>query len=171
MPGHESLYEPPAVPGDTAVNTRPIATYTERLLEVRREFALYEDRVVVQARWYLNRKYEHVVKLTSLKPECQRLTIRYRMYRYSSWALAAGAVVLAVSCYANQGEALSIVGWLALGVTIFGTVCMALTYRNRRIRFVRFQSRSGRAGLDVSGAGNAPAVFEEFVAQVRRQLV
>jgi hypothetical protein len=152
------------------VNTRLIATYTERLLEVRRDFSLYEDRVVVQARWYLTRRFEHVVKLAALKGEFQQLTIRYRVNRYAGWVMAVGALVFAMCYYNSKGAALGIVGWIALGVMIVGAVLTALTYRNRRIRFVRFHSRSGRAGLDIGCAGNNVAVFEEFVAHVRRQI-
>jgi len=153
------------------VNTRLIATYTERLLEVRRDFSLYEDRVVVQARWYLIRKYEHVVQLATLKGEFQQLTIRYRIYRYAGWVMAIGALVFAMCYYNSKGAALGIAGWLALGVMVFGAVFTALTYRNRRIRFARFNSRSGRPGLDIGCAGNSAAVFEEFVTHIRRQIL
>jgi hypothetical protein len=153
------------------VNTRLIATYTERLLEVRREFSLYEDCVVVRARWYLCRNYEHVVKLATLKGEFQQLTVRYRIHRYAGWVLAAGALVFAMTYYNSKGAALGSVGWVALGVLIVGAVATALTYRNRRIRFARFNSRSGRPGLDIGCAGNNVAVFEEFVGHVRRQIL
>ena len=153
-------------------HTRPlIATYTERLLEVRREFALYEDRVVVQARWRLKRRFEHVVKLATLKGEIQELTIRYRMYRYAGWVMAVGALVFAMSYYYAEGGALGIVGYIALGVMILGSAFMALTYPNRRVRFARFNSKSGLAGLDIGCAGNDMAVFKKFVEQVRRRIV
>ena len=60
---------------------QPLATYSERLLEVRRDFTLHDDRVVVQARWFPNRRFEHVVKLASLKGEFQQITIRYQIGR------------------------------------------------------------------------------------------
>jgi hypothetical protein len=65
----------------------PLATYSERLVEVRREFTLYDDGVLVKARWFPNQRIEHVVKLDSLKGEYQEITVRYRMYRYAggSW--------------------------------------------------------------------------------------
>ena len=55
------------------MSTQPIATYTERLLEVQRAFALHADRVVVSARWYVFRRFEHVVPLAALKPESQQI--------------------------------------------------------------------------------------------------
>ena len=85
------------------MNTQPIATYSERLLEVRRDFTLYEDRVVVQARWFPNRRFEHVVKLAALKGEFQTITIRYRMFRYAGWILAIGSLAYA-ACYYNAQD-------------------------------------------------------------------
>lgn len=155
---------------DQAVSTQPLATYSERLLEVRREFALYDDRVVVEARWLLNRRFEHVVKLATLNGEFQEITIRYRLYRYAGWILAIGALVFAMYYYNAQDAALPTIGYLALGVTIVGALLMALTYPNRRIRFARFRTRAGRIGLDIGSAGNDTAAFEQFVQQVRRQI-
>jgi hypothetical protein len=74
------------------MSTRPLATYSERLLEVRRDFTLYEDRIVVQARWFPQRRFEQVVKLATLKGEFRETTVRYRMYRYAGWLLAIGAL-------------------------------------------------------------------------------
>ena len=152
------------------MSTQPLATYSERLLEVRREFALYDDRVVVEARWFPNRRFQHVVKLAALKGEFQEITIRYRMYRYSGWVMAIGALGFA-ACYYNAGDAaLGAAGYVALGVTICGAVLLALTVPHRRIRFARFHTQAGRVGLDIGSAGNDTATFEEFVQQVRRQI-
>lgn len=153
------------------MNTKLIATYTERLLEVRREFALYEDRVVVQARWRLKGSFEHIVKLTTLKGDIQELTIRYRMYRYSGWVMAVGGLVFAMSYYYAAGGPLGIVGHIAMGVMILGSAFMALTYPNRRVRFARFNSKAGLPGLDIGCAGNDMAAFKKFVEQVRRQIL
>jgi hypothetical protein len=158
------------MPRATDHTRQPIATYTERLLEVRREFALYEDRVVVEAQWRLNKRFEHVVKLATLQGEIEELTIRYRMYRYAGWVMALGALVFAMSYYDAEGRALGIVGQIAMGVMILGAVFVALTYPNRRVRFVRFISKSGLAGLDIGCAGNEMAVFQKFVERVRRQI-
>jgi hypothetical protein len=155
---------------DEMASMQPLATYSDRLLEVRRDFALYEDRVVVRARWFSNRTFEHVVKLAALKSDFQEITLRYRMYRYASWIVAIGALTLAVCYYNAQGEALQVVGYVALGVTICGAVALALTYPHRRIRFARFLTQAGRTGLDISDAGNDMATFEKFVQQVRRQI-
>jgi hypothetical protein len=153
-----------------ATTTEPIATYTERLLEVRREFTLYDDRVVVRARWLLRGSFEHVVELATLKAEIQELNIRYRIHRYSGWVMALGGLAYAATYYYGQHGLLGIVGHIAMAAMILGTGIMALTYPNRRIRFARFNSRSGRPGLDIGSAGNDVTVFKAFVEQVRRRI-
>jgi hypothetical protein len=152
------------------VSTQPLATYSERLLEVRRDFTLYKDRVVVRAHWFPNRRFENVVKLDTLAREFQEITIRYRMHRYAGWVLAIGALAYAACYYYAQGKTLQVVGYVALGVAICGAVLTALTYPNRRIRFARFRMRTGRIGLDIGCAGSDIAAFEKFVQQVGRQI-
>lgn len=152
------------------MNPQPLATYSERLLEVRRDFALYEDRVVVEARWFPNRRFEHVVKLAALTGEVQEVTVRYRMVRYAGWIIAVGALAYAAFYYYARDASLQVLGYAALGVTICGLLLMALAYPRRRIRFARFPSQSGRIGLDVGSAGSDPAAFEGFVRQVRRRI-
>jgi len=152
------------------VNSEPRATYSERLLEVRREFALYDDRVVVQARWFPNRRVEHVVKLKALKGEYKEIVVRYRLHRYAGWVLAIGSLVFAMCFYGAQNAELGVLGYLSLGTAIIGALLMAVTYSNRRIRFARFLTSKGRPALDIGCAGNDTAAFAQFTELVRRQI-
>jgi uncharacterized integral membrane protein len=152
------------------VSEEPLATYSERLLEVRRDFALYKDRVVVEARWFPNRRFEHVVNLSALKGQFQEILVRYRMYRYAGWILAVGALAYAACFYYARDLAMGPLGYVALGAAICGALLLALTYTNRRIRFARFQTKAGRLGLDIGSAGSDSATFEAFVERVRRQI-
>lgn len=152
------------------MSTQPLASYSERLLEVRRDFTLYDDRIVVDARWFPKRRFQHVVKLAALKGEFQEITVRYRMYRYAGWIMAAGALAYALCYYNDQNTSLRAVGYVALSVAVCGALLMALTYPHRRIYFARFHTQAGRIGLDIGNAGNDNATFEKFVGQVRRQI-
>jgi len=153
------------------VNQAPLSTYRERLLEVRRDFTLHKDRVVVEARWFLYRKFEHVVELSALTGEVQKITVRYRMYRYAGWLLAVGALAYAAYYYYGaQDPAWRAAGYVALSAAAVGAVSVVLAYPNRFIRFARFRTKAGRIGLDIGSAGNDNASFEEFVEQVRRQI-
>lgn len=155
---------------DGSMTSEPLATYTERLLEVRREFALHEDRVLVRARWLPKRRFERVVELAGLEGDVQEIVVRYRMYRYAGWILAIGALAFAACSYGAGGGPLGVGGYLALAVTVAGALLVAITYPNRRIHFARFSSRGGRIGLDVGSAGNDTATFQQFVEAVRRQI-
>jgi hypothetical protein len=66
---------------------------------------------------------------------------------------------------------MGIVGYTAIGVIILGSTVRVLTFFIRRVRFARFNSKSGHAGLDIGSAGNDMAVFDDFVKQVRRQIL
>jgi hypothetical protein len=68
---------------------------------------LYDDRVVVQARWFPNRWYEDIVELASLKAEVQEITVRYRLYRYAAWLTAIGALAYAACYYYGQAKQLA----------------------------------------------------------------
>ena len=101
-------------------NDQPLATYTERLLEVRRDFTLYADRVVVRARWFPRRTFEHVVKLAALTGKFDEITIRYRLYRYAGWILAVAALAYAACFYYAQEAVLRTVGYVALACAVGG---------------------------------------------------
>jgi hypothetical protein len=149
---------------------KPLATYTERLFLVRRDFFLYEDRVAVKAHWLFKGRFETTVKLSTLKVEPRVLNIRYRVYRYAGWVLAIGLLGLAIVLYNTNRGPIGILGQIAVGVSLIGGAAVAATYPNRRIRFVRFDAVSGRGGLDIGLAGNDVATFEAFVNHVRRQV-
>ncbi len=149
----------------------PLATYSERFLEVRRRFALYPDRVVVEARWRWRGRFETTVPLGTLRPEVRYVTVRYRLHRYAGWALALSLLGLAAAVYRPGGTVLT-TGLAILGgaVAAGSAAVLLLTHRIRRTVFARFDPRAGRGGLDIGIAGNDAATFEAFVGQVRRQI-
>ncbi len=147
----------------------PLSTYADRLLEVQREFLLFRDRIVVRARWWSGRSYEHVVQTADLSGEVRETVVRYRIHRYAGWVLAVGALVFAACFYYADIAWLQPIGYVALAVSAVGGVVMALTHRNRRIRFARFLDRSGRIVLDIADAGSTAEDFSAFVRAVQRQ--
>ena len=74
---------------------KPLAEYSERLLEVRRRFELHADRVEVEARWLLRGRFHNTVPLATLKRDAKRITVRYRLNFYAGWALAVSLLVAA----------------------------------------------------------------------------
>lgn len=154
----------------SAVSGAPLATYSERLLEVRRDFALYPDRVVVTARWLLRGHYQHIVQLRNLTSGHKRLVIRYRMYRIAGWVLALGSLAFAAIYYSASGGPIGVAGYAALSVAVFGAVALALAYPLRRLEFARFDTRAGRPGLDIGGRSADDPRFTEFVRAVDREI-
>ncbi|HEY3445137.1 MAG TPA: hypothetical protein VGK67_02190 [Myxococcales bacterium] len=148
----------------------PIATYSERLPEVRRIFTLYPDRVVVEARWLWRGRFQTTVLLGALKPEVRRIAVRYRLHRYAGWAFALSLLGFAALFYQSKSAALGGLGILSVAVAVASGAVLMLTYPIRRIVFARFDPRAGRGGLDIGFAGNDAATFEAFVEQVRRQI-
>ncbi|MBI5544533.1 MAG: hypothetical protein HY901_11630 [Deltaproteobacteria bacterium] len=146
----------------------PLASYTERLLQVRRDFALYHDRVEVRASWLLGRTHCTTVLLGQLSPRTTEALIRNRWAKHSiligSLAVAT-AVVLGRPGQEPWVQRASVLGWLVAG---FCGVVLALTAR--KVRFVRVLRPDGKPGLDIAQAGPDAARFEEFLAALKRQV-
>lgn len=64
-----------------AVSTQPLATYSERLLEVRCDFMLYKDRVVVQDKEIRQGGVGTDVYALAIRPS-SRHNRRYRLGRF-----------------------------------------------------------------------------------------
>jgi hypothetical protein len=146
----------------------PIATYTERLLQVARTFELYPDRVVVRARWLLKGEFVNNVPLAGLSDEPRPMTIRYRLFKYASRVFALGAIVSAVAIYEQKPPPLSV--WAIVGIALasIGFVLGAISWR--KVPFVRFAGPQGKGGLDIAKSGPQRDQFEAFVKLVRRQI-
>ncbi len=148
--------------------TPPLAVYIERLLQVRRRLALYDDRIEVDAVWLLGARRRSTVKLASLTPRTAELFVRNRWTKHAillgSLAVAA-AVVLGRPDHGAWGQRISAAAWVAAGLC---AAVVALTFR--KVRFVRLLRPDGRPGLDVAQAGPDAARFDEFVAAVRRRV-
>ena len=146
----------------------PIAVYTERLLQVRRRFALYGDRVEVDASWLLGSRRHTTVRLGALTARTEQFFVRNRWVRRAivlgSLAVAA-AVVLGRGGSGPWAQRASLACWVAAGLC---AAVAALSFR--KVRFVRLLRPDGRPGLDIAQAGPDAARFDEFVAAVKRQV-
>ena len=146
----------------------PLAEYRERLPQVNRHFALFADRIEVQAHWTLGRQQHTVVALAELNPQVQRRVIRNRWFKQSVLvaSLAVGtAVVLQQPDYPALAQRAAYLAWVIAGM---GAVVAANTYRRRR--FAIFTLPDGRTGLDLCDAGPDQARFEAFVAAIQQHI-
>jgi hypothetical protein len=146
----------------------PVATYTERLPQVRRVFRLYPDRVEVAAHWTFGKKFQNVVKLGDLSGQINRFSVKNHWFRKAvlvGCIAAAFALVLSRNGYAEPIRRLALVGWPIAGLA-FGVALYSLPRR----QFVHFPRADGGPGLDICKAGPDKARFEEFVMQVRQRV-
>jgi len=150
------------------VPSEPIARYAERLLPVRRDFALYPDRVEVEARWLLGRRYRSTVRLSTLKPDHRPLQMRLKWHRYGIWTSVAGAAVVAVTMIPPRPGPLSwaTIAGIALGAA--GLLLALLT--RRRVLFARFDPVRTPGGLDIACAGPQTEAFDAFVRRIEREI-
>jgi hypothetical protein len=143
-----------------------LASYTERLPQVRRVFRLYPDRVEVSANWTFGRKVETVVRLKDLSGQINRFTVKNRWFPKGVMvgSIAVGfALVLSRPGYPALVQRLAALGWPVAGVAFV----VALLSLPRR-QFVHFPRADGRPGLDICKAGPDQARFEDFVRDVRQ---
>ena len=152
----------------SAATDAPIATYTERLPQVRRVFRLYPDRVEVAAHWTLGRNFSNIVKLGDLSGQINRFTVKNRWFPRGVMigAIAvAFALVLSREGYPVLLQRLALVGWPVAGIA-FVAALLSLPRR----QFVHFPRSDGRPGLDICKAGPDQARFEAFVLEVRNRV-
>jgi hypothetical protein len=147
----------------------PIATYTERHPQVTRTFKLYPDRVEIHAQW-LVKSYDSTVPLSSLKSAHREITVRNRHYKTAKMIFGLGLVLIAMAVYRHQpGQALGSTLMFAGVVTMSAAIAIMIrTYG--KVIFARFNNDQDKPGLDIARIGPDKERFEEFVAQVQKQI-
>ena len=146
----------------------PISTYRERLIQVKRRFELYPDRVDIRAQWLFKGRFDSSVQLRPLDPQYQSFYIRNKLFKPSVVVLIAGLLLLFLSGDIEQLRAMSPLAVSGITVTVVGLALSWLT--SRRVRFVQFQSRNGAARLDIACAGPDKRTFDSFVGQVQQRI-
>ena len=145
----------------------PLATYRERLLQVRRTLDLYADRVIVRAHWLIGGSFEHTIHLDNLAPQPNLILVRQRLFK-KSLAVASIAAAAAV-VFDRYGT--NIAQWVVytfVALALAAGVVTVLSYP--KVMFARFMTKAGKAGLDVARAGPDRAGFHAFIEQMQRQI-
>jgi hypothetical protein len=146
----------------------PLATYIERLPQVKRVFRLYKDRVEIDAAWTMGKNYHSVVRLADLRPETRRTTRRNRWFKKAiviASISVATAVVFQRGDYSPTVKYIVSFGWPVTGLAL---VVAFLSFAKRR--FVHFVRKDGAAAMDLCNAGPDAAKFEEFTAEIQRRI-
>lgn len=147
---------------------QPLATYTERLPQVRRDFALYADRVEILASWTAGKSHRARVLLADLSPKVTAILVRNRWLKKS---IMIGALALACAAVLSRGDypdfvrRTALLGWpvaaLCAGVAV---ICFP------KRRFARFVRKDGKVALDICQAGPDRGRFEEFIKKIQQQI-
>ena len=146
----------------------PIATYTERLLQVRRTFTLYDDKVVVDAHWLLRGHFRSTIPLASLTRDVKEHYIRNKLFKTGGLIAAVGVILVAWTVYPRLTWPPPIVTIIGAIIAIVGLVLSALTYP--KVLFVHFETREGKPALDIGRVGPDKARFNEFIMRIRKQI-
>jgi hypothetical protein len=146
-----------------------IATYTERHPQVARTFKLFPDRVEIHAQW-LVKSYDSTVPLASLKPAHREITVRNRHYKTAKMVFGLGLVLIAMAVYNHRpGQPLG--SPLMFGGVVIMSAAIALMVRTYgKVVFARFNNQEDKPGLDIARIGPDKQRFDEFVAQVQKQI-
>jgi len=147
----------------------PIATYTERLFQVRREFALFKDRVEIQAFWLVGKRHQTIIRLSDLSVRTTEFFVRNRWAKRAivvAALAASAAVVFGRPTDPEWVQRVSLLGWVVAAASVF-----VIAQTIRRVRFVRLLKPDGKPGIDIAQSGPDAARFEEFVSAVKRQVM
>jgi len=147
----------------------PLAAYRERLPQVGRTLELYTDRIVVRAKWLFGGRYTQTIQLEGLEPRPLEIWVRQRLFKRAlalSLLSAAAAVVLT-----QNGGGGRFNPWLVNGFYIIAMLIGAVAVLSyAKVRFARFPTREGKAGLDIARAGPDAATFDDFVDRVKARI-
>jgi hypothetical protein len=145
----------------------PMATYRERLLQVRRTLDLHADRVIVRAHWLMGGSFEQTIRLDNLSPQPNLILVRQRLFKKSlAVASIAAAAAVVFDRYGTNIAQRAVYASVALALAA-GAVTV-LSYP--KVMFARFMTKAGKAGPDVARAGPDRAGFQAFIEQMQRQI-
>ncbi len=141
-------------------------TYLERLPQVQRTFQLHKDRVEIDARWTLGKRYQTVVRLSDLSPQPSRFTVRNKWFKRS---VLVGSVAIALALLLSREPLFPGASWATLLCWSLAGVSVVVAIRSfRKRQFAHFPRKDGRPGLDICKTD--PDRFEAFLLEVQARI-
>jgi hypothetical protein len=143
----------------------PLARYYEVRPNGRRQFELFANRVIVNAK-SVRGEFVTTIMLADLRPEPNMLRVRPKEFRLGLFMLAT-SIGLGFAAFLVRGLGLlpddkAIILMSAPGAALFvSLVIMAATFR--KIEFIQFVSKQGKPLLDIAKAGPQREGFRPFV--------
>jgi hypothetical protein len=146
----------------------PLATYTERLPQVKRVLRLHKDHMEIDAAWTIGKNYHMDVQFQDLSPEVSRFYVRNRWFKPSILIGSLAVATAAVFGHGDYPQALKYVTSFGWPVAIVCVIVAFMSYRRRQ--FARFSRKDGKPGLDICDAGPDRRKFDEFVRETQRRI-
>ncbi len=142
----------------------PIARYSERRFEGRRDFQLFEDRIVVIAKNYMGGESESSIMLNTLVP-----VLSHGRARGSEFSWAVVMVVVSVALLqSGTVDLFSYWGGMAFSLGIGGALMGIVTFR--KIEWVSLNSSVGILSLSIVKSGPDVASFDAFIERLLAQV-
>jgi len=146
----------------------PMAVYNEVRFDGKRRFELLSDAIHIDGSVILQSRFDTTIPLKQIAPHLTRLHIRHNLF----WVGLLICIVALVACttlVTGFDFGLSeLVPTLLCAIAFSGLALSLATVR--KIEFVRFNSDSGVAIIDIACSGPDRDRFEAFVNQVLEQI-
>lgn len=143
----------------------PIARYREKRFDGRREFQLFEDRVLVTSKEYMGGESTVPVLLNTLVPVLSRYRARDAQFQVG---LVTSVVVFGLLSSGTL-DLFSHVGGLSACIGI-GCALMSIVTA-RKIEWVSLNSEAGFLSLSIGKVGPDKASFDAFVECLLAQVI
>jgi len=145
----------------------PIASYCERRLELRRDFTLYTDKIMVRNKRLSGTGYWIPIHLDSLSPNTTTIWTRSKLLNTSSLFLLLGIPLFYVGHEYPKLVSSDTIFVAGFALSLIGLVLLIATIQV--VEFVRFHAkdRPEVVLLDVGRVGPQVAKFNDFIAAAR----
>lgn len=141
-------------------------TYRERLPQVERTFNLFGDRVEIDARWTLGRRFRSTVKLADLAPQTSSFMVRNKWFRK---AVLVGSLAFGAALLIGRNTLFPQLQWVAMLFWPVAGVSLLVAVRSfRKRQFTRFRRKDGKPGLDLCRTD--PEGFEPFLRELQARI-
>lgn len=143
----------------------PIARYSERRFEGRRDFQLFEDRILIIGKESMGNESEFSIMLDSLVPVLSRGRARSSAF---SWAVMMVFIPLGL-LQSGTLDLYSYWGGIAFSIGVAGVLVGIVTFR--KIEWISLNSTVGIISVAIVKAGPDVASFDAFVERLLAQVI
>jgi hypothetical protein len=140
----------------------PVARYSERRIDGRRQFSLYPQEIVIVGKQLFGAHYEFKIPLKSLDPTISRIYTRSTFFLAGLGFGLGSFFIFGILWISFLHAVWSFwMNWVILAVGIIGSALACLTFK--KVEFAQFRSQAGVRILDMARSGPEASKFDEFL--------